>query len=1246
MVKARLFGRSLGCRALRAAPVRAVVGAGLAVGLAVGGGLPALAADVSPTGGLLAVYDDPGVGPDASGAVDGVSLPAPVVVVAPEGAWLTSGWVEASWTVEGPVEIAGWAVGVDEDPHTDPGVEVTQDEPGWGSWLDDGVHWLHVRAIGVDESVGAVAHVPLAVDTVAPVVSGLVSSSHPVGEVSQDSSVDLAWDAPADLSGVVGYQVVVGDVSTLGPEAGEVTTTLEHATVEVPSDGVGFVSVRAVDAAGWWGPFVQYEVMVDARAPGPVAVSGTHEANVATSQRHLVLSFAAEVGDDVATWVATVDHSPTASLDVAQARPEPRLAAMLEPGQWWVHVAGVDSAGRLGTVTDIAVVITEPDYAIDLATGTHLWGPTALSIVCPPTMTTATVEAIGPEGARTTVGPLVAGEGTCSVQWDPALEDAGTRVWPDGDYQLVVVRDDVELSEPVPVTVQVGADTVGRINADYAAGTITATEQAELLILSLGDPASIPEHYAAPVPTSVPTAATLLAALNATGEIPPSLVDLLTPPAPDAAPASGVQARTSGASEALAVADYTNGCVPGRSYMGIAVNCVATSEHFAVFYPPGLRVPGAPVDDLPEEVVLTLTSLERARTVYTGQGFTAPDSTYVILNPWQTPGDGVSLPGMTLFPGVTLPGTILMSPEDLNAYLPHHEYFHQVQYTYMPTGQIAAGRLINTRDIYWWTEATAEWGAHLVQTQDSSFTATSLYAEDLDTFMDNSAQRIDTGSVLSRGGPEYGAFPVAEYLQQNYGVSAIESTWQKIGSLFPPRTAALAIASVIADNGDSYAEQIHTFRQWMYPLGAVEGRGGFTTEDAQPDNFWRDQINGNSVRVPHASVTMGASTRQASGTALVGPSGAVYVEFTGPTDLAGQLSVSVSGGVKATLIGQVGTFPALCPRVNSRSLQPNATSVVQDTIALGSAYGSGCENAVLVITNPTIPLPSQDTQPDAGMVEVTWSAQFVPDGVTLDSGTQTVGVHNTGALGYGGDLVRDDTYNVQLADGWGLSDASTAGSSFGSYFYDTDDTNVQVGAFTFNANRSTAHTYSHVGPTSLLGASLVVTQDLHPSTDPNLFAVDVTVARTDPWPLPAPVSTGHVYYRRSAEWDVTWSSWVAQMTSTWARSAGGDDARVAALTDRYTPYGPPSQPLSYSTGYGTSGPLWDAGSTLDLDLGVIAAGESVSFTLYYGVATTKEAAEAAVAAVDADVFYLVYPSVLNQPQQSATGVFAYKATTS
>jgi hypothetical protein len=1167
-------------------------------------------------------------------AVD--EAPAPVVVVNPAGPWVTSGWVEASWSVESSVEIAGWAVTVDDQADTDPGEVVTQTDPVWASWLDDGVHWLHVRAIGVDASSGAVTHTRLAVDTVAPQVTGLASSSHPSGEVSTDASVDLVWDVPEDVSGVVGYQVVVSDGDAPVEEAGVVTTSQAQATVEVPSDGVWSLSVRAVDAAGLWGPFAVYQVMVDASAPGPVTVSGTHESGVATSQRHLVMSFAASPSDGVVAWVATVDGSPTATLDAGAARPEPRLVATLEPGRWWVHVAGVDSLGRLGAVTDFPVVVSTAEYAVDVATGRHLWGPTHLDVLCPAT-TTATVQAIAPDGARTDVGPLEVSAGSCGVQWDPTVEADGSRLWPDGEYQLVVVEGGVDVSEPVGVSVGAGAGPVDRINADYAAGLITATEQADVLIQAMGDPAGLPATYVVEGVSQVPQATTLLAALTAEGQVPEALVADVTP---TLVSATGRAARAGTAGTvALTASSFTTGCANTWKYLRIGYDCVANSDHFTVLYQSltvGSTSPGSP---LPDTVALALTSLERARTVYMDQGFAAPNWTLVLLDPFLGHNAGLSLPALTNEP---IP-TITMSPVDLVPYLPHHEFFHQVQYQYLQPAPVAAMRMANGTDIYWWMEATAEWGAHLVQTQDTSFTPTSDYASNLRAFLDNSAQSLDTGTPLTAGGPEYGAFPMAEFLQQNYGVGAIESTWQKIGRLFLPRWAASAIASVMADHGDSYSEQIHRFRQWMYPLGAVDGWGGFTTSDAQPGGVWRQKLGGDSVRVPSTSVELNASDRQASDTLFLGPSGAAYVEFTGPRDLVGKLTVSVTGGASATILDQVGDFPTLCSRGGVSRSTNAAPQTVADTAVLGSTYEGGCPNAVLVITNTTLPLPQIGTAPQTGVQEITWTAKFVPDGVTLDNQYLTLGVHNTGALGYLDGINRHDSYYVGFSDGWGISDSSTAGSSFSSY-QDTTDTNVEPGSFTFNTARTTAYTGTSVSPPGLVVSDLVVSQRIHPSTDPNLYAIDVTVTRRDPWGFEVPPSTSHVHYRRSAQWDVTWSQYADQMMSVWAKAPNGDDARVTTMTDRTTKYGPPAMPQASTYGYATSGPSWTAGDTLDLDLGVILADESVSFTLYYGVALTKAAAETAVAAVEADVSYLVYPS-WQVPAQSATGIFAYKATT-
>jgi len=612
-------------------------------------------------------------------AVD--EIPAPVVWTDPSDTWVTTSWVSASWAIDGEDDVAGWALTVDQEPASDPGQEITQLDPYWSDWLPDGVHWLHVRAVAPDGTVGAVAHTRLALDTLAPEIVGLTSGSHPAGEASTTSTVHLSWPVPEDTSGVVGYQTVLSSADSPLEAEAEITTATPEATVDVPGDGVWSINVRAVDAAGLWGPFSTYEALVDAAAP-------------------------------------------------------------------------------------------------------------------------------------------------------------------------------------------------------------------------------------------------------------------------------------------------------------------------------------------------------QAPTVV----------------------------------------------------------------------------------------------------------------------------------------------------------------------------------------------------------------GGFTTDDAQPGGFWHRRLATPHIE-PAEGVTFDETHRQQSGTVRLGPGGAAYIEFTGPTDLTGRLTVTVGEGAAATLIDGVDGFPTICPRYTGPTLMAASSApAAGHTSSLGSEDGSGCGNAVLVITN------TARSTPWSVATTVSWTARFVPDMVMLESDWLTLGVSNTGVVGYRSGVQREGTYAVSLNDGWAVRDDEVAGPSF-----DYQDETVEPGVFTFNPERSTAYTGTSVGVSLFDGAALVVRQSVHPSQDPILYAVDVTVERPEPLLGQTPSAGGHVLYRRSTSWDVTWSRWVWQMGSTWAKGPGGDDSRVVDVTDDATWSGQSVAPWG-TAGYATSGPHWSAGSTLDLDLGVIAPGDSVPFTLYYGVAMTQADAEAAVAAVEADVFYLAYPS-WPAPDQSATGIFAYRATT-
>ncbi|MCC2309175.1 hypothetical protein [Cellulomonas chengniuliangii] len=163
----------------------------------------------------------------SAAAVD--EIPAPVVWTDASDAWVTTSWVSASWAIEGEADVAGWAVTVDQEPASDPGQEITQLDPYWSSWLPDGVHWLHLRAVASDGTAGAIAHTRLALDTLAPEVDSLTSESHPAGEASTNRTVQLsAVDADVFYLAYPSWQVP--DQSATGIFAYRATTPTSGAT--------------------------------------------------------------------------------------------------------------------------------------------------------------------------------------------------------------------------------------------------------------------------------------------------------------------------------------------------------------------------------------------------------------------------------------------------------------------------------------------------------------------------------------------------------------------------------------------------------------------------------------------------------------------------------------------------------------------------------------------------------------------------------------------------------------------------------------------------------------------------------------------------------------------------------------------------------------------------------------------------------------------------------------------------------
>lgn len=1171
----------------------------------------------------------------APGAARAAEVGPPLVSVDPPGDWVDAWYVDVTLSVDHDEPVAGYAVLADQEPMSDPGSDVNQVDPLWSPWLSEGENWLHVRAVLEDGTLSPVAHTRVGIDTQGPWIGELRSPTHPWGEVSSSTEITVEWDVPEDVSGIVGYDVRVTDdpappADDSDPAQG---TTVADPTVDLtlPGDGEWYVHVRPRDGAGHWGQFASYAAVVDVAPPAAPVVTGSHTDAVASSQRHLSMTFAENDGDHVASWATLIDQAPTTEPAAETAHPEPRISAELTPGTWWLHVRGVEASGRAGETTHVELVVRDDPYVLDVPAGKHVWAPTTVAAVC--AGGDAVLAAVDANGTTTPVGPLATdGAGACVATWDPTATTAQGRTWPDGDYDLTVLDPDGdEIAERVAVTVAVESTNVDRLRSDYAAGTLTADDLAIELLRSAVDPETVGGDYGAGAAPRAPTLPEMAEALTARDELSDALAEMLTPVDESAGTAPAARAASVGA------------CDWRVRFAGVLFDCVARNDT-AVVYWDSDDLGDVANGVLPSPVQTALDSLERAQGVYSAAGFVVPDETVTAyLTPLMEHNGGLSLPGIQRSFGADTPPSIIMSSVRLEPYLPFHEYFHQVEYEYMPFNRLA----LPLNNPYWWLEGSAEWGAHLVQDQSPDVAATEDYARSLDEFLSRSREPFDSGGPNTAGGPEYGSFIMAEFVEEQYGgTHAVRDTWERIAR--PPfgSSPARAIEDIARGYGDTYAAMISRFREWTYTLDRADLRDtGFSDPDADDGGLWRAALEGRrqsdgtvlptSWRPPHDSVSLDATHRTATGEVRLAPSGAEYLEISGPADAVGILRVEVEGpdGLTATtVLNAVESFPTLCPGFLTRAAPDEGAVARGRSVESAEGYlgGTTCANAVAVITSTRpLPFPSVAGLPRGGDT-YTWTATFEPLGARLSNGTVDVGVHSLGTLGYewvGIEPAGSQGLHLDVEDdSWGVSDGAVAGGVFGRAYHEPDvDGDMRLRSFTYDATSSTSVTET---------GSLTVTHRVRavPGTD-GMYAIDVTVARES-----GESSLDRVRYRRTLEWDGAWN-W--RYGSTWFRAPDGDDSRVTTLTDGKSTPDPTllanGSPVWYSPSDAVS---YQAGRTIDLDLGVVPAGGSRSFTLFYGLQQDAAAAAGAALAVGSDVYSVT--EQWNAPGEPVA-VFGYRA---
>lgn len=208
-------------------------------------------------------------------------------------------------------------------------------------------------------------------------------------------------------------------------------------------------------------------------------------------------------------------------------------------------------------------------------------------------------------------------------------------------------------------------------------------------------------------------------------------------------------------------------------------------------------------------------------------------------------------------------------------------------------------------------------------------------------------------------------------------------------------------------------------------------------------------------------------------------------------------------------------------------------------------------------------------------------------------------------------------------EGWGVSDGA-AGVS-GSANESTQVANLVVESFETTA--STARSVVTVGST------FRVTHAYAPAPEtPNLYRVDVTIENTSG-------ATVNPWYRRNMDWDIEPTAFAEYVT---IRGTGKAANVRFASNDGFADSDPQAgeSDLGLTGDFEDQGPD-DHGALFDFGFDPLAPGASVKFRTFYGAAENEDKAEAALAAVAAEVVSLGQPSTEHGPTSGTPNTFMF-----
>ena len=134
-----------------------------------------------------------------------------------------------------------------------------------------------MRAVDNAGNAGTTSHYTVRIDTVAPVVDSLASSTHPVQvDWYTEAAPSFSWTGFDEGSGIDTYSYAMDKNSTTTPDTvGEGADDDLH--LDARADGTWYFHLRAHDVAGFWGPTIHYMTRIDTTGPTITSLtSSTH----------------------------------------------------------------------------------------------------------------------------------------------------------------------------------------------------------------------------------------------------------------------------------------------------------------------------------------------------------------------------------------------------------------------------------------------------------------------------------------------------------------------------------------------------------------------------------------------------------------------------------------------------------------------------------------------------------------------------------------------------------------------------------------------------------------------------------------------------------------------------------------------------------------------------------------------------------------------------------------------------------